>query len=235
MAFFFSITLASNIDISYNTKSGIAMAKTSYKRKILYRWPAGWNRVDTPCPEEAYRVGTNIRLRETFIPERRGGTAIRNTNGGCDLLATDQPVVAGMKYYPTGRTAQWVVAAGTDLYFSTDGTNFAAQSETLTEDAEVVFAVLPISAQGEDYLFMVNGSENRMYAPQTPAWSTIGASSPTGCSYAVEHANRLYLIKNADAYFSGIRANSWDQNNDVLNLPTGGNLSRLPPRSTAIS
>jgi hypothetical protein len=105
-----------------------------------------------------------------------------------------------------------------------DGTNFVENAQTVTEDAEAVFAVLPISAQGEDYLFMVNGTENLMYEPQTPQWTTIGASSPTGCSYAVEHENRLYLIKNAQAYFSGLRANSWDQNTDVLNFDYRGEL-----------
>jgi hypothetical protein len=193
---------------------------TAYKPTILTKWPDGWNRIDTPCPLSAYKTGANIRLTETNIPERRGGTVLRNTTAdGMRTGAKD--VINAMKYYPKGRTEQWVAASGTDIYFSTDGTNFASESQTITDGAEVSFEVFPVG--GEDNLFVVTGSERLRYIPDTDTWTAIiGADAPANPTIVVRHGDRLWLIEDDLAYYSDILSNAWDTASGYLSFARQG-------------
>ena len=121
------------------------MPITSYKPKVINKWEGGLNTIDKPTPENCYVIGKNVRLSNTFIPDRRDGTGKTNTAAACDLTATASPILNAMKYYPQGQTAQWVALADDDIFFATDGTDFTAQSQSLTADAEGYFAVFPIT------------------------------------------------------------------------------------------
>ena len=194
--------------------------ETAYKPTILTKWPDGWNRIDTPCPLSAYKTGTNIRLTETNIPERRGGTVLRNTNAD-NMRAGAADVINAMKYYPKDQTAQWVAASGTDIYFSIDGTNFASESRTITDGAEVSFEVFPVS--GEDNLFVVTGSERLRYIPDTDTWTAIlGTDPPANPTIVVRHSDRLWLVEDDLSYYSGILANTWNTTSDYLSFARQG-------------
>ena len=188
----------------------------AYRQRVFDKWPDGLNTVDTPAKPTEYSVGINVRLTESNIPEKRGGTVKKNTGAAIST----KPVINAMKYYPTGRTARWVAAAdetggaNSDIFFSTDGLTYTAQSQSLTAGAEAVFAVFSIS--NEDNILVVNGTESKKYKPDTDAWSNILGSSPTGGTYVVVHGDRAWIFKNDLGYYSGVFANTWDTTNDLI-------------------
>ena len=192
----------------------------AYRPRILNNWNGGLNTVESPAPVNCYRVGKNIRLTEHSIPERRPGTTKKNTNAACELAATDKPVLNACKYYPTGRTALWVAVAdsgaASDIFTSTDGTNFTAQSLSLTASAVPYFAVFPTtegaSPTTEDGLYVVNGTDEIYYDPKGDAWGTWTANSfdttVTGFTHICVHGDRIWPLKNNYAYYSEIAANT---------------------------
>ena len=163
-----------------------------------------------------------MRLTESNIPEKRGGTVKKNTGAA----VSEKSIINAMKYYPTGRTARWVAVAdetggaNSDIFFSNDGLTYTAQSQSLTAGAEAVLAVFSIS--NEDYILMVNGIESKKYAPDTDTWSNIAGSSPTGGTYVAIHGDRAWIANNDLAYWSGVFANTWDTTNDLITYANRG-------------
>ncbi|RJO62358.1 MAG: hypothetical protein C4542_04380 [Dehalococcoidia bacterium] len=202
------------------------------KPNIFNQWHGGLNRIQTPMPRTCYRTGKNIRLTETYIPERRTGTTKKNTNVACDLAATDKPILNALKYYPTGQTAQWVVGAdesagaNSDIFFSDDGTNFTAQSQSLTAGATPYFAVFPITGVGDediqDHLMMVNGNESMQYDPNGDGWEDMtgvgGGQCISGGTHICVHGNRAWVFKNNYAYWSSVAGATIAWNNSTQYL-----------------
>lgn len=184
----------------------------AYKPIIQNTWDGGWNRLETPCPRNAYRSGINVRLDKRHIPERRDGTSRKNTAGGCDFLATGKPGLNGMVYYPTGRTKYFVIVsdvsggANADAFFSTDATDYTAQSQTLTAGAMPYMITFPMDSGGavEDHLLLVNGTESLQYDPALATWAAMEGTPVSGGTHICEHGDRAWIFKNNYAYYSSI-------------------------------
>jgi hypothetical protein len=175
----------------------------------LTAWPRGLNYVDTPAPKGSYRIGKNIRLNETFIPERRTGTAKYNTTGGCDLADNDKLVTNALAYYPSGQTAQFVATASDGvnmcIFMSTNGLTFTKEAtHVLTDGANVYFAVFPITGSSgniEDFLLSVDGVANEMkeYDPSLGTWANMTTGTPDttiAFSHICPHGERVWMFAN---------------------------------------